>query len=99
MSGLRAATEAAQNEEILQDLAKQGPDNSQGGGIYYGDTVQLLHLNSGLFLTMHKTPAPQNPNYRRVSLKPGSNAAQFRILPRSKVGARVALTTQVWTQF
>jgi hypothetical protein len=49
--------------------------------------LQLQHLNSGLFVSVHKTPAPLNPNCRRASLKPGSLAAQFRVLPRFKTRA------------
>jgi len=47
--------------------------------------VQLQHLTSGHFLALHKTPAPLNPSCRRVSLKPGSLAAHFRIMPRFKM--------------
>ena len=59
--------------------------NSCQKQIRYGDLVQLQHLSSGLFVAMHKTPAPLNPNCRRVSLKAGSLAAHFRITPRFKV--------------
>ena len=79
-----AASELAQNEEVLEELVKRGSGQHRES-IYYGDTIQLLHLNSDLFLALHKTPAPQNPSRRRVSLKPGSNAAHFRVLPWSRV--------------
>ena len=77
----RAANEAAQNAELLGKLQR-----CEGGApVKYGDVVQLQHLSSGLFLGLHKTPAFVNPNARRVSLKRGATAGQFRIMPRFKV--------------
>jgi len=72
--------ESAQNEEALGKRHR-----GLGLPIKYGDVVQLEHRKSRLFLGMHKTPAPVNSNHRKVSLKPGSYAAHFRILPRFKV--------------
>jgi hypothetical protein len=77
----RRALEANQNAEHLERL-------SRGEGtepIKYGDIVQLQHVKSGLFVATHKTPAPLNPSCRKVTLKAGSFACQFRILPRFKV--------------
>jgi hypothetical protein len=77
----RRALEDAQNAEQLEHL-------SRGEGtepIKYGDIVQLQHVKSGLFVATHKTPAPLNPSCRKVTLKAGSFACQFRILPRFKV--------------
>ena len=76
----RAKNESAQNEEALGKLHR-----GLGLPIKYGDVVQLKHRKSRLFLGMHKIPAPVNSNHRKVSLKPGSYAAHFRILPRFKV--------------
>ena len=50
----------------------------------YGDIVQLEHRKSELFVALHKTPAPVNSSCKKVALKPGSFAAQFRIAPRFK---------------
>ena len=81
----RGALEATQNAENLERLANRTPAYPHDP-VRYGDVVQLQHLSSGLFVGMHKTPAPVNPNCRRVSLKQGSLAAHFRITPRFKVG-------------
>jgi hypothetical protein len=80
----REALEAAQNLEQLEKL-------SRGEGselIKYGDIISLQHVRSGLFMATHKTPAPLNPNCRKVSLKKGSLASHFRILPRFKVRSK-----------
>jgi len=80
----RMASEAVQNAELLERLVRCSPDDPSEP-IRYGDVVQLQHVNSGLFLAMHKTPAPLNPTCRKVSLKGGSLAAHFKILPKYKV--------------
>jgi hypothetical protein len=77
---MRVNNEKAQNDDILEKQYK-----GEGFPIKYGDVVQLEHHKSQLFLAMHKTPAPVNSNCRKVSLKSGSFAAHFRILPRFKV--------------
>mmetsp|Transcript_2615 Transcript_2615/g.3205 ORF Transcript_2615/g.3205 Transcript_2615/m.3205 type:complete len:705 (+) Transcript_2615:139-2253(+) len=77
----RESLEESQNAEHVEQL-------SRGEGaelIKFGDVIQLQHVSSQLFLATHKTPAPLNPNCRRVSLKHGSLACNFRILPRFKV--------------
>jgi hypothetical protein len=79
----REASEALQNDELLARL-QRGPDE-QSEALRYGDVVQLQHLDSGLFVAMHQTPAPLNPNCRKVTLREGSLSAQFCILPRFKV--------------
>jgi hypothetical protein len=80
----RMASEAVQNAELLERLVRGSPDDSSES-VRYGDVVQLQHVNSGLFLAVHKTPAPLNPTCRKVSLKAGSLAAHFKILPKYKV--------------
>ena len=77
----RAKNEAEQNAESLARLE----EGLSAAPIKYGDVVQLQHRKSGLFMAVHKGVAAVNPNCRRVSLKEGSNAAQFVIEPRFKV--------------
>jgi hypothetical protein len=87
MAGLEKARARAQNERAHNDeaLAKLHSLGVAGVSLKYGDVIQLEHHKSQLFLAMHKTPAPVNSNCRKVSLKAGSYAAHFRILPRFKV--------------
>jgi hypothetical protein len=80
----RMATEAVQNAELLAKLSRNFPGESREA-IRYGDVVQLQHVRSGLFMAVHKTPAPSDPNCRKVSLKAGSRAAHLKILPKYKV--------------
>ena len=79
--------EEVRNEEHLKRLAKVDANNPEGP-IRYGDVVFLQHLSSGLFLALHKTPAVVNPGCRRASLKKGSLASAFIIIPRFKVRKR-----------
>ena len=78
----RMAAESAENAKLLERLVQS---DSPQEPIRYGDVVQLQHVNSGMFLAVHKTPAPLDPNCRKVSLKPGSLAAHLKILPKYKV--------------
>jgi hypothetical protein len=80
----RMASEAAQNADLLDCIVHSEPEDLPEA-IRYGDVVQLQHVNSGLFLAVHKTPAAQNPNCRKVSLKAGSLAVHFKLLPKFKV--------------
>jgi hypothetical protein len=81
LASRREELERIQNAEHIEQL-KRGDGTEL---IKFGDVIQLQHVSSGLFLATHKTPAPLNPNCRRVSLKHGSMASNFRILPRFKV--------------
>jgi hypothetical protein len=77
----REKLERAQNLEHVEQLSKGvGTDV-----VKFGDIIQLQHVNSEKFLATHKTPARLNPNCRKVSLKEGSRAANFRIVSRFKV--------------
>ena len=78
---LRAEKEALQNAD---QLARVRAGLSQKP-VKYGDVVQLEHRKSELFVAMHKTPGQVNPSSKRVSLKKGSAASHFRIMPRFKV--------------
>jgi hypothetical protein len=78
----RMAAESAENAKLLTRLVHS---DSPQELIRYGDGVQRQHVNSGMFLAVHKTPAPLEPNCRKVSLKPGSLAAHLKILPKYKV--------------
>jgi hypothetical protein len=81
----RMAVEAQQNDEHLDRLLRCGPGDPPQEPVRFGDVVQLQHVSTGLFLAVHKTPAQQDPNCRKVSLKPGSLAAHLKILPKYKV--------------
>jgi dolichyl-phosphate-mannose--protein O-mannosyl transferase len=77
----REKLERAQNLEHVEQLSKGlGTDV-----VKFGDIIQLQHVISEKFLATHKTPARLNPNCRKVSLKEGSRAANFRIISRYKV--------------
>ena len=52
--------------------------------VKYGTVIQLQHVNTGSFLACHKGAAPKDPDTRRISLKHGSPAGQFRFMPRFK---------------
>jgi hypothetical protein len=90
-----AAREEEHNADVLSRLstlhhanhpnADEPAPDVEVQSIKYGDTVQLQHVGSALFVAMHKTPARLNPTCRRVSLKAGSFAAHFKLLPRFKV--------------
>ena len=54
-------------KRLIELLAKLS--RCEGGAIKYGDVIQLQHRASGLYVSLHKTPAHVNPNNRRVSLK------------------------------
>jgi hypothetical protein len=87
LAAKRNFSEAHQNAEHLEKLIRgEGTEP-----IKYGDVVQLQHVQSGLFVATHKTPAPMNPSCRKVSLKAGSFACQIRILPRFKVRSKGSL--------
>ena len=85
-----AASEEEHNAELLEQLStslhvsvdEDGTILHDQEPIKFGDIVQFQHVSSGLFLAMHKTPAPLSSTCRRVSLKAGSFAAHFKVLPR-----------------
>lgn len=47
----------------------------------YGQTIQLLHVKSNLFITCHHSAALKDASCRKVSLREGALSAQFQVLP------------------
>jgi len=52
--------------------------------VKYGSLYQLLHLKSGLFLSIRDDAAPLDPDCRALSLAEGTSASYFKVVPRFK---------------
>jgi len=79
----RADMEARQNTAAMERMV-----SGEGKSVRYGDVVQLQHVPSGSFLTVHKDAAPFDVHCRRASLEgEGGRGAHFRIMPRYKIRA------------
>ena len=74
----RLDLEEQRNDEVMEEV-EQG---ARIDIVKYASVVQLQHVQSGKFLACHKGAAPIDRECRRVSLKHGSLAAHFRLLPR-----------------
>ena len=76
----RAIVEEEYNERFVAEI--------EGGrhkaSVRYGATVQLQHVQSGLFLTVDHGAASFDPACRSVTLAHGSSAACFKFMPRFK---------------
>ena len=79
---MRFASEIKQNAETLTSVLAGG-----GAPIKYGDTIQLLHSASHLFVKMHKKTATIDKDCRLVSLRDGAPGCLFKLMPRYKTRA------------
>eukprot|EP00615_Pteridomonas_danica_P005853 CAMPEP_0114339576 /NCGR_PEP_ID=MMETSP0101-20121206/7817_1 /TAXON_ID=38822 ORGANISM="Pteridomonas danica, Strain PT" /NCGR_SAMPLE_ID=MMETSP0101 /ASSEMBLY_ACC=CAM_ASM_000211 /LENGTH=2941 /DNA_ID=CAMNT_0001472581 /DNA_START=113 /DNA_END=8938 /DNA_ORIENTATION=+ len=79
---LRQRVEAEQlaNSNLLESLTQGGDKET----LKYGSIFQLLHVSSGLFVTVKEDAAPFDPDCRALTLEEGSSAALFKIMPRFK---------------
>jgi hypothetical protein len=79
---LKQRVEAEQNANLncLEQLAQGGNKET----LKYGSIFQLLHVSSGLFVTVKEDAAPFDPDCRALTLEEGSSAALFKIMPRFK---------------
>ncbi|KAK3280858.1 hypothetical protein CYMTET_11329 [Cymbomonas tetramitiformis] len=72
------------NEKKLNDSYFE---QKKGAKIFYGDNVQLLHVNSGKYITVNSTQVAENERENlRVYLDPdGSQFSSLRVEPRYKI--------------
>ena len=68
-------SEASKNEEVVSSIL-----GGAGGTIKYGDTVQLLHTQTNLFLKLSKKTASMDKDSRKVSMRHGSPGVLFKLV-------------------
>jgi len=79
----RQKAEAESNRKTVDNVSKGG-----GGVVTYGQIIQLMHLQSGKFLTFHKTSAQLDRDALKVTMESkGGKAAGFLLKPSIKVRA------------
>ena len=78
----RNAGEEESNAETLSHVLA-----GAGDVIKYGDVVQLLHVNTGLFVKLSKKTALIDKDNRLVCLRSGSPGVYLKLLPRFKTRA------------
>lgn len=74
---MRNAAEITRNSELLASTL-----GGSGHGIKYGDTVQLLHMSSELYLKLHKKTALVDKDMRLISMRDGCPGCYFVLMPR-----------------
>jgi inositol 1,4,5-triphosphate receptor type 1 len=82
--------------EVERQLNEREEKELLGQVVYYGQTVQLLHTGTGMFLAANKQERSElNPSCLKVELhKKGGKACWWKISPRFKVrfeGERVSI--------
>ena len=78
--------ERARNEDRLNEATLDAVEaGTRRELLRFGQTVQLRHLKSGLFLCVRQSAALKDSSCREVVLGEGSMAAQLRLLPRFKI--------------
>jgi len=86
----QADKEAERNEEDMK--------RSRGGVLLYGQTVQLQHVATGLFLACRSNVAKIDKNTLGVYLEQGASTCYFRVSPRYKVrteGGQVLVNDEI----
>jgi hypothetical protein len=73
----RSLHEEKLNKTVINDVL----NGSRREPLRYGQLIQLRHVKSGQFISCHQTAAMKDPACRKVSLREGSIAAQFALLP------------------
>jgi hypothetical protein len=76
----RVETEEQANSTWMKQL-----DHGQSKeAVKYGSLYQLMHIKTGLFLSVCDDAAPLDPDCRALNLGHGSSACYFKVVPRFK---------------
>ena len=84
-------------KKILDDRAKKEEEDNaellastlagEGGVIKYGDIVQLLQMETELYVKLHKKTALMDKDCRLITLRHGSPGCHFKLMPLYKTRA------------